>query len=84
MRNLEAREPGALPGDLWGNDTTKARQSQMAEPKSQARWNAENTVCVNLRINRNQDPELYAILTKSQNIGQTVRELLRKAIADQK
>ena len=29
----------------------------MAEPKSQAKWNAENTVCVNLRINKKQDPE---------------------------
>lgn len=53
----------------------------MAEPKSQARWNAENTVCVNLRINRNQDPELYELLTKAHNKSAVIRELLQKAMA---
>lgn len=52
----------------------------MAEPKSQARWNAENTVCVNLRINRNQDPELYELLTKAKNKSAVIRELLQKAM----
>lgn len=52
----------------------------MAEPKSQARWNAENTVCVNLRINRNQDPELYELLTKASNKSAVIRELLQKAM----
>ena len=52
----------------------------MAEPKSQARWNAENTVCVNLRINRNQDPELYELLTKADNKSAVIRELLQKAM----
>lgn len=52
----------------------------MAEPKSQARWNAENTVCVNLRINRNQDPELYELLTKAENKSAVIRELLQKAM----
>ena len=52
----------------------------MSEPKSQARWNAENTVCVNLRINRNQDPELYELLTKAGNKSAVIRELLKKAM----
>ena len=52
----------------------------MAEPKSQARWNAENTVCVNLRINRNQDPELYELLTKADNKSAVIRDLLQKAM----
>jgi hypothetical protein len=52
----------------------------MAEPKSQARWNAENTVCVNLRVNRNQDPELYELLTKADNKSAVIRELLQKAM----
>ena len=52
----------------------------MAEPKSQARWNAENTVCVNLRVNRNQDPELFALLTKAENKSAVIRELLAKAM----
>ena len=52
----------------------------MAEPKSQAKWNAENTVCVNLRVNRNQDPELYELLTKADNKSAVIRELLQKAM----
>jgi hypothetical protein len=52
----------------------------MAEPKSQARWNAENTVCVNLRINRNQDPELFELLTKADNKSGVIRDLLKKAM----
>lgn len=52
----------------------------MAQPKSQARWNAENTVCVNLRINKNQDPELFELLTKAENKSGVIRELIAKAI----
>jgi hypothetical protein len=52
----------------------------MAEPKSQARWNAANTVCVNIRINRNQDPELFELLTKAHNKSGVIRELLKKAM----
>ena len=55
----------------------------MAEPKAQARGNAENTVCVNLRINRNQDPELYELLTKAANKSAVIRELLQKAMSKQ-
>lgn len=56
----------------------------MADPKSKTAWEKENVVVARAKINRNQDPELFAILTKSQNIGSTVRELLRKAIATDK
>ena len=52
----------------------------MAEPKSQAKWNAENTVCVNLRINKNQDPELFELLTKAENKSGVIRELIAKAM----
>lgn len=52
----------------------------MAQPKSQARWNAENTVCVNLRINKNQDPELFELLTKAENKSGVIRELIAKAM----
>ena len=52
----------------------------MAQPKSQARWNAENTICVNLRINKNQDPELFELLTKAENKSGVIRELIAKAM----
>jgi hypothetical protein len=53
----------------------------IAEPKAQARWNAENTVCVNLRVNRNQDPELFELLTKAENKSAVIRELIAKGMA---
>lgn len=47
---------------------------------SKIAWEKENVIVARAKINRNQDPELFKILTKSENIGTTVRELLRKAI----
>ena len=52
----------------------------MAESEARKKWFAENTVCVNLRINRNQDPELYALLTKADNKSAVIRALLQKAM----
>lgn len=40
----------------------------------------ENTICVNLRINRNQDPELYELLAKADNKSAVIRELLNQAL----
>ena len=39
----------------------------------------ENTICVNLRINRNQDPELFELLSKADNKSAVIRELLKQA-----
>ena len=52
----------------------------MAESEAKRRWFAENTICVNLRINRNQDPELYELLTKAENKSAVIRELLNQAL----
>lgn len=74
----EAREPGALPGDLWGYNTTKARQLSMAgDHPSKTRWEAENVIKVGLKVNRNQDPELFELLAKAENKAGVIRELLR-------
>lgn len=51
----------------------------IVESKARKRWLSENTVCVNIRINRNQDPELYELLTKADNKSAIIRELLQKA-----
>ncbi len=55
-----------------------------ADSEAEKAWEAENVIVARTKINRNQDPELYEILTKSDNIGKTVRELLRIAIKSQK
>lgn len=52
----------------------------MAQSEAQRKWNAENTICVNLRVNRNQDPELFELLTKADNKSAVIRELLQKAM----
>lgn len=52
----------------------------MADSPAKRSWTAENTVCVNLRINRNQDPELFELLTKADNKSAVIRELLQKAM----
>lgn len=52
----------------------------MAISKAQRDWMQENTICVNLRINRNQDPELYELLSKAVNKSAVIRELLNQAL----
>ena len=47
---------------------------------SKTRWEAENVIKVGLKINRNQDPELYELLTKASNKSAVIRELLQKAM----
>ena len=39
-----------------------------------------NTICVNLRINKNQDPELFELLTKAENKSAVIRDLLSQAM----
>lgn len=55
----------------------------MADSQAKRSWNTENTVCVNLRINRNQDPDLFELLTKAPNKSAVIRELLQKALPKQ-
>lgn len=40
----------------------------------------DNTEGANLRINRNQDPELYELLAKADNKSAVIRELLNHAL----
>lgn len=47
---------------------------------SKTRWEAENVIKVGLKINRNQDPELYELLTKADSKSALVRELLRAGL----
>ena len=51
----------------------------MADSVAKRRWIEENTIKVTLKINRNQDPELYELLTKADNKSGLIRDLLKKA-----
>lgn len=51
---------------------------------SKTRWEAENVIQVVLKINRNQDPELFHLLQQAESKSGLVRDLLRKALAKNK
>ena len=48
-----------------------------ADRPSKTRWEAENVIKVGLKVNRNQDPELFELLVKAENKAGVIRELLR-------
>lgn len=49
----------------------------MADSDAKKKWEAENTVKVAVKINKNQDPELYAALSKAESKSQLARELMQ-------
>lgn len=51
----------------------------MADSEKKREWMDTHTICVNLRINRNQDPELFELLTNAENKSAVIRDLLKKA-----
>lgn len=52
---------------------------------SKAAWEAENVIKLTVKINRNQDPELFDLFSQeSGSRGALVKELLRRAIAKDK
>lgn len=52
----------------------------MADSEAKRAWQQGNTICVNLRVNRNQDPELFKRLTNAENKSAVIRELLNQAL----
>ena len=52
----------------------------MPDHPSKSRWEKENMVQITIKINRNQDPELYELLTKADSKSGVVRELLRAGL----
>ena len=47
---------------------------------SKTRWEAENVITIHIKVNRNQDPELYELLTKSDSKAGAARDLLRAGL----
>ena len=52
----------------------------MPDAKSKVRWEAENVLKIGLKINRNQDPELYELLSKAPSRSGLARDLMNRAI----
>ncbi len=56
----------------------------MKDHYTKSRWEQENVIRVTVKVNRNQDPDLFDLLTKSTSKSGTIRELLREAIQRKK
>lgn len=52
----------------------------MGDHPSKTRWESENVVRVLIKINRNQDPELFELLKKATSKSGLARELMNKGI----
>ncbi len=48
----------------------------MQDHPSKTRWEAENVLVARVKVNRNQDPDLYQFLKESGSQAQATRELL--------
>lgn len=53
----------------------------MADSQSKIAWERENVIQVKIKVNRNQDPELFALLQQAESKSGTARELMQKAIS---
>lgn len=52
----------------------------MPDHPSKTRWEADNVITIHIKVNRNQDPELYELLTKAESKSGTARDLLRAGL----
>lgn len=52
----------------------------MPDLESKKRWERENVIQVVVKINRNQNPELFHLLQQADSKSGTVRDLLQQAI----
>ena len=52
----------------------------MADSQAKTAWERDNVVKLTIKINRNQDPVLYELLTKAANKSGLVRDLIQKGM----
>lgn len=55
----------------------------MPDLKSKTAWEKENVLSIHIKINRNQDPELFELLTKAESKSGAARDLMNQAIKQQ-
>lgn len=51
---------------------------------SKSRWEKENMIQITVKINRNQDPELYDLLQQAESKSGLARDLMNQAIRKDK
>ena len=52
----------------------------MRDTEAKQNWEKENAIPVTVRINKNQDPELYELFMKADSRSNAARELMQLAI----
>lgn len=55
----------------------------MTDSQAKTTWERENVIRVLIKVNRNQDPELFALLQQAESKSGTARELMQKALSKQ-
>ena len=55
--------------------------NEMPDHPSKTAWERDNVLKILVKINRNTDPELYALLQQADSKSGLVRDLLRQAIS---
>ena len=55
----------------------------MPDLKSKTAWEKENVLSIHIKINRNQDPVLFELLTKAESKSGAARDLMNQAIKQQ-
>jgi hypothetical protein len=55
----------------------------MTDAKSKTAWEAANIIRITVKINRNQDPELFHLLQQASSKSGLARDLMNQAIKQQ-
>lgn len=53
----------------------------MADSQAKTEWERENVIRVLIKVNRNQDPELFHLLQQAESKSGLARDLMKQALA---
>lgn len=56
----------------------------MADSQAKIAWEKENVIQVKIKVNRNQDPELFDLLQQADSKSGLARDLMKQAISKTK
>ena len=56
----------------------------MADHPSKVRWEQDNVIKLTVKINKNQDPELFDLLQQAESKSGLARDLMKQAISKTK
>lgn len=51
-----------------------------ADHPSKTRWEKQNVITVQVKVNRNQDPELFTLLQQAESKAGLARNLMKQAV----